>query len=176
MAFDLSDVLDNMKAAVNPPGVDLFPDATDDDWLLREINAFWEARLSGLLEKFVVDDDGVITPIAASGADISREEVQLVIFFAAMETIYQRLGNLRTQFRAKAGPVEYETQQAATLLRDVLANLIARKNIIMTRLSDVGSSTTDYINAVTARTVALAGGFDYWLSAGSDPGARGGMG
>ncbi len=175
MAFDLADVLDNMKAAVNPPGVDLFPDASDDDWLLREINAFWEAKLSGLLMGFVVDDDGLITPMSGS-TDITREEVQIVIFLAGMEAIYQRLSNLRTVFRAKAGPVEYETQQTASLLKDVLANLTSRKNLILARLSDVGTSSVAYIDAVTARTEALASGIDYWLSSGSDPWARGGLG
>jgi len=174
MAADLSDLIDSLKRSVNPPGETVIS-ALDDEWLGRLQDAFWDARLDGLLETFVVDDDGIVTPITGT-TDISRDLLQIVVFYAAYNVIYSKLLNIKTQLRTKAGPVEYETQQSAQVLRDIAAELKERKGILLTRLSDLGSTKTYYIDSVISRTDNLVLGLDQWLGAGIDPGARGSVG
>lgn len=61
-------------------------------------------------------------------------------------------------FKAKAGPVEYETQQAATLLRDLLAELQRKRAIVLDRLSETYATETFYIDAVRSRDEAMTYG------------------
>lgn len=175
MAADLSDLIDSLKRSINPPGIDLFPTTLDDEWLGRLQDAFWDARLDGLLEGYEVDDDGIVTPLTGT-TDLTRDQLQVVVFYAAMNAIYNELRNLKTTFSAKAGPVSYETQQSANMLRDVGQMLKERKAIILARLGDLGSTPTYYIDAVIARTENLIMGWDQYVGHGADPRARGGTG
>lgn len=174
MAADLNDLIDPLKRSVNPPGANLFPTTLDEEWLGRLQDAFWDARLDGLLAGYVVDDDGLVTPTNGSG-DLTRDMLQIVVFYAAMNAVYNELRNIKTMFSAKAGPVSYETQNSATVLRDVAQVLKDRKNLILTRLGDIGVTKTYYIDAVIARTDNLIMGLDHWVSGGRDLHARGGF-
>jgi hypothetical protein len=149
MAVDLGDLTDNLIAEVNAPGEDVFASAVEDDYLLRLQNAFWEATLDGIISGYT-ETDGVITPDSGT-TDISRELQQLVIFYAGISIVRNHLRNLNTVFRAKAGPVEFETQNAATVLRDLLAELQKKRAIVLDRLSETYSTDTYYIDAVAAR-------------------------
>lgn len=162
MAVDITDFVDNLKREVNPPGTDLFPDATTADWEGRLLDAFWEARLLGLLATFSMDEDGVITPLSGTD-DIGRDLVQLVIFLAGMTAIKGQLSNLKSMARYKAGPVEYETQQSAQLLRALFSELQDRLKIILARLSDLGQ-TTDYVfDGVLQRFDSWNWGDSWWI-------------
>jgi hypothetical protein len=66
MAVDLSSLVENVKAEVQPPGEDVYPDATDDDWVMRLINAFWSAVLDGIITGYAVDDDGIVSPVTGT--------------------------------------------------------------------------------------------------------------
>lgn len=171
MSVDLSEVgaLDALRRAVNPPGQTVVT-IGDDEALGRLQDGFWDARLDGLLSNFTVDDEGVITPLRGT-TDIDREEVQIVVFYAAYNALYSRLMNLNTQFRAQAGPVTYEVQQSANMLRDVAAMLKERKALILSRLAGFGATNTYYIDSVIERTDSLLMGLTDWIAAGS--GARG---
>lgn len=165
MAVDLNDLVSRLQAEVNPPGVDLFPDATTNDFLLHLQNGFWEAALDGIVSGYTVDDDGVVTPTSGT-TDISSELQQVVIFYAGMKIIRNLLLNLKTKFRTVAGPVEYETQQSANTLREILLDLKTRRNILLERLSDVGVTESYLVDAVTARSDALVAGDTFWVSSG----------
>jgi len=175
MSVDLADSIDALKRSVNPPGEDLFPDTQDDEWLGRLQDAFWDARLDGLLNGYIVDDDGLITPIAGS-VELTRDLVQIVVFYATANAIYAKLLNIKTLFSAKAGPVSFETQQSANVLRDLAQSLRDRKAILLTRLGDLQTTQTYYIDSVFARTENLVSGLDTFLGAGVDFRARGNSG
>lgn len=155
MAVDLGDLTEFLVAEVNIPGGDVFA-ASDDDYLLRLQNAFWEATLDGLISGYT-ETDGVITPSSGS-TDLSRELQQLVIFYAGISIVHNHLRSINTMFKAKAGPVEYETQQAATLLRDLLAELQRKRAIVLDRLSETYATETFYIDAVRSRDEAMTYG------------------
>lgn len=161
MAVDLSDLVPRLRAEVNPPGTDLFPDATDNDFLLHMQSGFWEAYLDGIITDYEVNDDGIVTPSTGS-TEFPLEYQQLVIIYAGMKIVRNMLLNLPTKFRASAGSVEYERQQSANTLREILKDMQNRKNILLERLSDLGTGATYYIDGVASRNDAFAYGDVTW--------------
>ena len=150
MAVDLSDLVESLKREVNPPGTDYFPDASDTEFLGNLIDGFWEAVLDGLISGYTVDDDGLVTPVSGS-TDMARDVQQIIVFYAGFRILRNVLRNIQTTFRAKAGPVEYETQQSASTLKDLLADLSNRRKLLLDRLSDMGAIPTYYADAVVER-------------------------
>lgn len=161
MAVDLGDLVDNLKASVNPPGQDLYPDATDDDWLTRLQNAFWSARMDGMLAAYT-ESDGSITPLSGT-TDITRDLLQIVVLYASIDVAYNTLQNMRTQFRASAGNVSFEYQQSANAITQILKELSERRKIILTRLSDLGTVPAYAIDAVIARDMAMRYVDTWWI-------------
>lgn len=162
MAVDLGDLVQYLEAEVSPPGNDLFPTVQDDEWITRLANGFWNARLDGILAGYV-EAEGEITPVSGD-TDMSRELQQVIVFYAAYETILLALRTLNTTFRAVAGPVEYETQQSAQVLRDIASALKDKRNILLNRLSDMGLTSDYVIDSVIARQDSLLAGASYWVS------------
>jgi len=153
VSVDLGELIPSLRREINPPGEDLFPNATNSEFLGNLVDGFWEAVLDGLITGYTVDEDGIITPVSGS-TDLGREIQQLVVFYAGFRILRNVLRNLNTKFRAKAGPVEYETAQSANTLRDILGELTNRRNILLSRLSDMGYTETYYIDSVMARDTA----------------------
>lgn len=162
MPVDLSDYLDNLKREVNPPGTNLFPEATDTEYAGHLTDAFWEARLDGMLSDWT-ESDGVIASVTDGGGDISRDLVQLVILYAGIRIVRNHLRNIRTAFRAKAGSTEYETQQSAQLLRDILDELRQKRSLVLQRLSDLGKIDSYVLDALYERDYSIRrGDTDWW--------------
>ncbi len=161
MSVDLGDLVASIKLEVSPPGVDLFPEATDEEWTDRLANAFWNARIDGMLTGYV-EADGLITPTSGT-TDMPRDLQQVIVFMAAYNAIYLKLLNTRTSFRAKAGAVEYETQNSATVLKDLSDSLRQRYLILLQRLADLGYVDTYVIDAVVARDSSLADRTTWWV-------------
>lgn len=162
MAVDLGDLVPYLQAAVSPPGNDLFADTVEDEWITRLANGFWNARLDGLLAGYV-ESDGSITPTSGTD-DMSREMQQVIVFFSAYDTILLALRALNTQFKAVAGPVSFETQQSANLLKDIAEDLRERRNILLRRLSDMGSTSAYVIDSIIARQDSLMAQATTWVS------------
>lgn len=154
MSVDLSELIPNYWAEVNAPGEDAFPDATDDDALLRLQNAFWETVLDGIISGYSVDDDGIVTPNNGS-TDLSRELQSVIVFYAGISTVRNALRTLNVNTRSVAGPVEFEVQKSANMLRDILKELKDRRNLILTRLSDMGVVDSFYFDAMVQRTDSI---------------------
>lgn len=161
MAVDLADLIEFVKVEVNPPGVDLFPEAVDDEWLTRLRNAFWNARLDGLLAGYV-EADGEVTPLSGT-TDMPRELQQVIIFFAGYTALMNKLTSTRGSLRAKAGPVEFETQNAATVMTAQAGALRDRMSRILALLSESGVVTDVVIDAVMARADSLSVGVTTWV-------------
>jgi hypothetical protein len=145
-----------LRDQVNPPGIEIFT-VTDDELLRRLQQGFWECVLDGFFGGTVLTGTGqampsftesnfVISPATAGGPDITRDLVQLVIFYAAARMITNQLRNIRTQVLNQAGPVRQEFQQSAQLLLGILKDLQAQKALHMRRLSDLGVIPTVLFN------------------------------
>lgn len=166
MAVDLSELIDSLKREVGTPGNEdsTFPDALDADWLGHLQDGFWQARLDGMLEGYQ-ETDGVVTPVASSAADLTRDLQQLVVLYAGIRIVTNQLRGIQTLFRAKAGAVEYETQQSAQVLKEILQELHRRRAVALERLSDLGQAETYYVDAVAERDWQIsAQGLDWWGS------------
>lgn len=153
MAVALSTLVRPLELAVNPPGADLFPDATETEWIDRLANAFWDARIEGFLTDYTLDELDIVA-VTAGADDMPRDLQQVVVFFAAFAAVAQQLRSLRTSFRAKAGPVEFETQQSAAVLAELQKSLEARYQRLLDRLSDQGLVPDYVIDAVCTRLEA----------------------
>jgi hypothetical protein len=162
MSVDLADLIGNLKVQVNPPGADLFPSVSNNEWVLRLENSFWTARLDGLFGAYKAED-GTIVPIDPNTTvDLGRDAQQLVILYAAMDIVITEMRNLQSSFSAKAGPVEYTTQRSAQLLKGVLDVISGRIKSIIFLLSSYASPTIQF-DAIIERTDALSSGMQWWV-------------
>lgn len=163
MAVDLSDRVEDLKNAVNPPGVDLYPAATDDEWAQRILNGFWDAVLEGVIHGYVVDDDGIVTPTTTGGPDMGRELQQLVVLYAAWRASLMALLNLKAEFKAVAGPVSFQTAQSAGVLREVATQIRKQLDAVVARLGDSGFVNTGSYDLVMDRSYSIALGESWWV-------------
>lgn len=181
--INLFDLVDPLKREVNPPGSDLFPDATEDDWGGSLSDAFWEVRLYGFLVGFEENAaarggpaefiEGIVTPIGvdpiyddptgfSATADLGREMQQLIVLWAAWKVVLNRMGSLNTTFRTKAGPVEYETQNAATVLKAVLDALKGRIDLVLATVPQRAGAVV--FDAMIERSYSMAVGDTWWVN------------
>lgn len=149
MPVDLEDFVPSLLREVNPPGVQEFTEASTTDFTGYLSDAFWEARLDGFLSEFT-EADGVITPLTDGGDEIDREETTLIIIYAGCKILRNKILNTNTTFRAKAGPVEFETQNSATMLVEVLKELQKTKDLLLSK-SEQGLSLDVCFDALPGR-------------------------
>lgn len=150
MAVDLAEFVDSLRREVTPPGSDLFATVPDDTFVGYLTDAFWEARLDGFMAKWEADVDGFVVPLDPDGEDLPRELVGLVVLYAGIKILRNRIMNLNTAFRSKAGPVEYEVQNSANLLTELLKQLAARKEQILEAVENIPTPTF-YFDAYSTR-------------------------
>lgn len=163
-AIDLNELVPFLIAQVSPPGQPLYTGVSEDDWLTYLLNGFYSAKLEGLLKGWDADEEGLVRPEDRGSSTLSREQQQIAVVFAAIDIVRNELRQLKTTFRAKAGPVEYETQQHATVLRGILDQLTAQKEVILERLSDLGFvGSTFYIDGYMARDRSINEGLTAWV-------------
>ena len=158
---DLSDLIEDMKTELSVPGETGFVNSTDAQWLSHLRNAFWEAVLDGIIHNYV-ESDGIVSP--SSGSDpLTRELQQLVIYYGGIRIIRNKLLDLKTRFKAEAGPVKYEIEQSASVLKGLLDELVRRRNVWLVRLSTLGQSPTYYADMVISRGESISSGYTNWV-------------
>ena len=148
----IDDLIPYALSAVNGPGGSLVSD-DDDDWAVAIANAFWTARLRGFFKSWRVDADNIeIVPVdPGSVEEFDREAGQVIVLFAAMNVLEAKLAGLATKQRAKAGPVESETQRSATLLTELLKARRRELDEIASELSGRGSALVAFCDMVADR-------------------------
>lgn len=147
MAIDLSELQDSLKREVSPPGSDFFPDATDDDWLGQLRDSFWEAKLFGFFIGYS-ENEGLVSNTTTGGAELDRAYQELIVLFAGARVIRNELKGTSTSFRAQAGSVEFETQNSAQLLRDILKDIRSKVDLALAALGTINSTTVAYIDSL----------------------------
>jgi hypothetical protein len=150
MSVDLEDLLDPIKTELSPPGTDLFPNATDDEWVENLRNGFWEAKLFDFFENYT-EFDGLVDPITGT-TDMPREEQQLIVLFAGARVLRNELRNLNTRFKAVAGPVSFEQEKSANLLKELLQDIVNRIRYLV---SGVSTGDVYYIDSVVGRGMSI---------------------
>lgn len=152
MAVDLSEdeYIDSLKREVTPLGSSVFDAVDSAVWLGYLTDAFWEAKLDGFMVGYVADEDGEITN-ESGGADLPRQYIALVVLYAGIRVLRNRILNMNTGFRAKAGPVEFEQQNSATMLAEMLKQLRATKDRIIDELDSGEVTSVLALDAFSAR-------------------------
>lgn len=162
-SLDMADLIPSLESAlVVPGGNSPYANATDDEWLGKLKNAFWLAVLDGVISGYTSDEDGLVTQV--DGTDILPGQLQyLVVLYACMDVVRNQLMQIKTVFRAKAGPVEYETQQSAQVFKSLLDGFTKQRDSILENLATGSGSTTFYIDAVRARDCAFQDDLATWV-------------
>lgn len=161
MAVDLEDLVEVVRAEVSAPGENLFPGATNAQWVQSMANGFWEARLHGHFAGYR-ESDGVVSPLPPATADLPRELQQLIVLYTGYKAVRNKLLNLKTSTRAKAGPVESEVERSAMLLTAILKDLVGKLDELKRQLLQLGITKGYYIDGLLSRDDSLGGGDSYW--------------
>lgn len=154
MAVDLADYVQSLKREIEPPGSDLFGTVTPEMWVGYLSDAFWEARLDGFLEGYTTDEAGpgdIQIVSMTGGVDVDKRWMALVVLYAGVKILRNRILNMSTTFRAKAGPVEFEQQNSATMLAEMLKQLKATKDRIIVELDSIGQTHVMVLDAYSTR-------------------------
>lgn len=123
-------------------------------------DGFWDAKLSQMLDIYTVVDGDDVVPPATSGKDyfvdsaskaddLPVEFQMLVVITAGFRLLRLKIMDLAVNFTAEAGPVSFEQQASATVLRAVLANLQARLQELKGQYSDAFSGSFHYWDGVS---------------------------
>lgn len=158
MVVDMVDYVESLKREVQPPGSDIFAAVTEAEWVGYLGDAFWEARLDGFLEGWrAVEEAGDVTveSVRPDGPDIPRQQIALVILYAGIRVLRNRILNMPTTFRAKAGPVEFEQQNSATMLAEMLKQLKATKDHILQAIGNENATAVTVLDAYSTRIFEL---------------------
>lgn len=161
---DLADLTEDMKSELSVPGVDSFTAATNAQWLAQLRNAFWEAVLDGIIVGYK-ETDGIVSPLdTSSTVALPRDLQQVVIYYAGLRILRNKMVDIKTKTKSVAGPVSFEVEQSAMVLKGLFDELVRRRKIWLERLSDMGATEAHYVDAVIARTDSLDSGGTWWVS------------
>ncbi len=129
-------------------------------------DGFWDARLSGMLTTYTVVDGLEVVPpatagknyfvdIASKAKDLPTELQMMVVIIGGFRLLRLKIMGLAVNFTAEAGPVSFEQQASATVLRSLLANLQGRIQELKKQYSDeFGNAGFFYMDGVAQAAVA----------------------
>lgn len=126
--MELLDLVPSLQRAVAPPGefATYFPNATDDDLSAAVADAIAEAQLDGFLSANTINlDAGTVLP------DLNGPQQALVILYGMARVIRARIANAKNRTRYRAGNVEAEEEQSASVLVQMLRDIDARKKALL---------------------------------------------
>jgi hypothetical protein len=144
---------------INGPGFPRIPDITAAQKLGYIQDGFWDARLSQMLDIYTVVDGADVVPAETTGQDyfvdsaskaddMPMEFQMLIVITAGFRLLRLKIMDLAVNFTAEAGPVSFEQQASATVLRALLNNLQGRLQELKTQYSDGFSGSFNYWDGV----------------------------
>lgn len=162
MAVQLSTLVPAVKAQMNPLGQpEVVTDADEDRVIAGLGSAFWTAKLSGWFTNHRLNSDFTeIVNVSSGGDDLPREEQQIVVLFTVLTSWRAQMVNNPTSRRAKAGPVETERTQSATVLRAMIDGLEAQIADLTEQMRMAGRGTSVGVYDLAALGAACR---DTWI-------------
>lgn len=161
MATPISDLRVILRREINIPGFEQLPDITNTELDGYISDAFWEARLMGMLSEY--GSDGTNIYLSSDNGDLPEQYQQLVSIVAGLRMIRLKMLNLAINLRAQAGPVEYEQQASATTLRAIFKSMEDRLKALLSIYSDqLGVSETYYYDSVLQREASMVGQYEVY--------------
>jgi len=168
MATAVADIIPALQREVNPPGFPQFADALPGDYLGYVEDGFWEGRLMGVFAGWTVVDGSTlsspmsgnwITDTGGSEEDFSEPDQMFLVIIAGFRLLQRKSLNLAQNYRAQAGPVEYELQVSATVLREILQSLERRLKQYAELYSDlISAEVFVYMDGVAQSSYAMVAG------------------
>jgi|JI10StandDraft_1071094.scaffolds.fasta_scaffold397839_2 hypothetical protein len=160
---DLGELIPDLEVTLSYPGQTATLEAVDpEEWLIRLRNAFWTAYLEGLITDYSCDDDGIVSHVSNANETFSRDMQQIVVIYCGINVVQNQLMQIKTKFKAKAGPVEYETEQSASILKGLLDSYLKQKDLILDTLANQNLVSTYYVDAVRQRDYSLRADYIDW--------------
>lgn len=165
MSTPVSEMRELLKREINVPGFAQLPGITNSqiDGYIKD--GFWEARLMGVLSAYTQDDGASLaTPVdsiyrISDEADLPMELQMLVVIVAGLKLIRLKALNLAVSLRAQAGPVEYEQQVSATVLREILQSFERRLQVLFGLYSELATTgAMTYFDGELQRTSSVIQG------------------
>jgi len=153
MPTPLTDLIPMMNRELNAPGTEQYPDMGGGDYLGYIADGFWDARLATMLTDFTILDGSDLATPETSGTDYFTDQSSttenlpeqfqmLVVIYAGARLLRNKILTLAVNYKATAGPVDYEQQASATTLRAILASLQRRMDELKIVYSDDWSPGT----------------------------------
>ena len=126
--MELSALVPSLQRALAVPGTfaGLFPDTVDADLTATLADGMAEAQLDGFLSTTSLD-----VTLATTTPDLTTAQQSLVVLYAMSRVLTARVANLKNRTRYKAGNVEAETEQSASVLVELLRETKDRKKRLL---------------------------------------------
>ncbi len=159
---DLIDVVEAYKREVSIPGAFStdFPTVQDDQIAAALGDAFGEAQLDGFFGTMSLDvDSWSVSP------DLSTAGVALIVVYAGIRVLRQRVMNASASTTYRAGTTEYTKTQSVGVLSELAKQLERRKNQIILNAQRGAGTAVFMLDGYAHRGNAFYGGlFDYEAS------------
>lgn len=154
MTTDLSDYTDWLRRSVGTPGNfdALFPNTSDDDLIGVLEDSLGEAQMDGFLISPTLYEtlDGTVTP------SLTRPQLALLMMYASVRFMRADLLNRKNRVHYEAGGAVYETEQAASIITELLKEATARKKEILLLQQNGAGGTIFYMaDAYLAKAVGF---------------------
>jgi hypothetical protein len=130
----LSTLIEPLKRELAVPGTfpDVFPDTSNADLLGSLADGFAEARLAGFFPDVTLTQVGAAPSLDyETDPDLSLAGTAVVVILTSIRILRSQLRNINSGQRYKAGPVEFETTKAASMLKAELDYLTGRLDKII---------------------------------------------
>lgn len=144
MATPITDLRASLRREINIPGFPQLPDITNSELDGYIMDGFWEVRLLGMLESYTLTDGtefatppGNVIKGTTDDSDFPPQYQMLVVIDAGLRMLRLKMLELARGITAKAGPVEYQNQPSATVLRAILDSLQQRLNELKAAYSEL---------------------------------------
>lgn len=162
-SVDLADLIEDLVFKMSAPGVDAFSNVGEDEWVSRLRDGFWTGFNEGLFSEYI-EVDGIVSHRTDSSKTFPREFQQLVMMYTSINALTRQLLTFNTNTRYKAGSVEYETQQSATLLNNILSLVKEEKDAVIEAIRRGDFSGATYvIDSYESRQEAYRTGKLSWV-------------
>ena len=143
----VEDLIPMFNREINGPGFERITAISASQKLGYIEDGFWDVRLAGMLATFTVVDGVDLVPPGVTGKlyftddstkaeDLEKKFWMMVVIVAGFRLLRLKIMDLAVNFTAEAGPVSFEQQASATVLRALLANLQGRVQELKGQYSD----------------------------------------
>ncbi len=143
----VEDLIPMFNREINGPGFERITAISAGQKLGYIEDGFWDVRLAGMLATFTVVDGVDLVPPGVTGKlyftddstkaeDLEKKFWMMVVIVAGFRLLRLKIMDLAVNFTAEAGPVQFEQQASATVLRALLANLQGRIQELKGQYSD----------------------------------------